>query len=563
MPPPHTHAELEAFARRYAEVLTAGATGTRGDSVRARMAGDETPTALQAIAAERGVTTRAILDLRRKAAAAGFAHHWEKVMPQRERLKLRPVKAEAKRRRVVIFTAAQDETAIHEGFWANLTAYAAHRGAQIMVGGFTYQKGLFEDHSVRAGVYDARIVPMLHPAETAIAPGLIWCGQANILPTAKQPLTSWRTRGGLSSVLLPHAKIALETVPVMPGTPPKIAATTGVCTVANYVRRNAGMVAEWHHTIGCAVVEIDAGGGWWLRTISAEPDGSFQDLDIRVADGKVSAGHRVEAITWGDIHHEILSPAMSAMGWGILPDGTRAAGAFAGKACMIEALRPRWQFLHDLIDFSARNHHNRADPVFLAARHGRNDSIGAELDAVAAWLQRAQRDFCQTVIVQSNHDNALGRWLRSRDGMTDPANSPLWHELNAALHAAACKGQHLDPFEHALRTRLPRSKFRFVRAGDSLTICEPHAPIECGLHGHAGPSGSRGSAAAFAAIAPRVNAGHTHRPCIREGYYSSGMLGNLRPAYVDGPTAWAHADIVTMKSGKRQIVIRNEKGWRG
>src|ERR1700676_3224989 len=45
-----------------------------------------------------------------------------------------------------LLTTCQNDTPVHAGFWKNLTAYAEHLGAEILVGPFTYQLGTFTDH---------------------------------------------------------------------------------------------------------------------------------------------------------------------------------------------------------------------------------------------------------------------------------------------------------------------------------------------------------------------------------------------------------------------------------
>jgi hypothetical protein len=172
-----------------------------------------------------------------------------------------------------LLTAAQDETPVHEGFWTNLNAYADHLGAEIMVGGFTYQKGLFEDHSVAAGRFNSRVAQFLRPEVVELGPRIVWYGAANILPTAVDPLSGWETQTKDKWAVFPHAKIALRSVPVMPGAPGKQIMTTGVVTTENYVQRNAGQKASFHHTIGATVVEVTPSGPHFCRQISANKDG--------------------------------------------------------------------------------------------------------------------------------------------------------------------------------------------------------------------------------------------------------------------------------------------------
>lgn len=461
--------------------------------------------------------------------------------------------------RVYLCTAAQDSTPHHDGFWRNLLAYAAFRDAEVIVGGFTYQKGLFQDHAVVANVYDRAISPYLKPEKIELAPGLVWCGHANILPTAAKPTTGWDTLTGDKWGLIPHAKIRLDSIPVMPGSAPKQVITTGVVTIPNYVQRAAGQKADFHHTIGASIVEVDPDGKFWVRQISATKDGSFQDLDIMVADEKVSTGNRVEAITWGDIHHEKLDPDVAKWAWGM--------GEAPGPI-MLDTLRPRFQFFHDLSDFTPRNHHNRHDPHFRAKMLAAGtDNVEAALRGCAGFITATQREWSQSVVIESNHDTAFARWLQSGDGRDDAENAYFWHRWNANWHDSIKAGEEgYNVFDAALRT-LGTDSLRdvvFVPEGQSFTICQAYTPIECGLHGHNGPNGSRGSIQAFARIAPKANIGHGHTPGVVEGAYMAGISGRLDQGYnVNGPTSWAHADIITYPTGKRTIVTKIDGRWRG
>ena len=59
-------------------------------------------------------------------------------------------------------------------------------------------------------------------------------------------------------VVFPHAKLAYETVPQMPGAYVPSAMTTGACTVPNYIAKKAGLKAQFHHVLGATIVEADA-----------------------------------------------------------------------------------------------------------------------------------------------------------------------------------------------------------------------------------------------------------------------------------------------------------------
>ncbi|MFH1554301.1 MAG: helix-turn-helix domain-containing protein [Pseudomonadota bacterium] len=462
-----------------------------------------------------------------------------------------------------LLTAAQDDTPIHEGFWGNLKAYADFLGAEIMVGGYTYQKGLFEDHSVAAGRFDQRIAPYLRPEVVDLGPRIVWYGKANILPTATDPLSGWETATREKWAVFPHAKIALRCVPVMPGAPGKQIMTTGVVTQPNYVQRNSGQKASFHHTIGATIVEVTPAGRHFCRQIVAVADGSFQDLDYCVHAGKVTTGNEVEAITWGDIHYEFLDPDVARGSWGFNVN----TGLCDIEGSMLDVLRPRHGFVHDSFNFTARSHHTKNDPHERVKRiaEGR-DAVEPEIAQTARFLAAIRRPWCTTVHVDSNHNQHLHKWLKDESAFRDPVNAAYWCELNAAaLRAAEAGNSDFLIHEHALRAAMPDNLrgITFLRAGQSYQVCQATSPVECGLHADIGPNGAKGSAPAFARIVERANGAHLHYAVIRESYFGAGTSSLMNMVYnTKGPGSWSQSHTLTYPSSKRTIITLNGPEWR-
>lgn len=477
------------------------------------------------------------------------------------------VEPQVAKTRVVILTAAQDETPLFEGALQNLKAYAAHRGGEVFIGGFTYQKGLFEDHSVRHGIFHQAVVPLLKPEVVELSPRLVWYGRANILPTAVDPLTGWDTNTRDAWAVFPHAKIALKSIPVVVGRPGKQIMTTGVITRPNYVQRNAGQKAEFHHTPGATIAEIKPDGTFFLRQLGMLRDGSFQDLNVLVKDGEILPGPQIEAITWGDIHFEVLDQDVADTCWGF----DIALGACVDTG-MVDDLKPKYQFFHDTYDFKARSHHTRNDPHERAMRlQEGEDNVEDMFYRTARFLDATRRPGTTSVLIGANHDAGhLDKWLKDPAGHFDGVNSLVWHDLNSAWLRAIRDGEgsKFAAYEHGLKTLGRRSghtldDMSMLQRGASYLICQDTAPIECGLHGDAGPGGAKGSPTGFAKIVERVNLAHSHAPCIREAAYYAGTSSRLiLPYMTKGPTNWAHSEIVTYSSGKRCIVTLSNGAYR-
>ena len=478
------------------------------------------------------------------------------IKSRRERLSLtvRPLT------RRFLLTAAQDETPVVEPFWKNLHAYARFIGAEVIVGGFTYQKGLFEDHAVRTGYFAEAVRPFLRHDRVTLSPDIVFCAEMNTLPTAVKPLSGLHTYTQGRWGVFPHAKVQLVSVPTHVSRHPAMLMTTGACTQKNYVAKKAGYVAAFHHVVGATIVEIDGDGLVFCRQICAADDGSFQDLDIRVKGGEVSRGNRIEALTNGDIHVEKIDSDVARCIWGLDTDKMVVDGSG-----LIDDLRPRFQFIHDLLDFTARNHHRKGDHLFRFTMHITGQAaIDGALRRASRFLRASQRDFCQTVCVPSNHNDAFPRWLREADPRQDEVNARLWFQANDALYAAV---ERADPAFDVFRWAVSRHDpdgleyVAFPPRDASFLICQDSGGIENIYHGDKGPNGVRGTPEAMRAVAIRMNTAHTHSAGIIDGVYTAGLCGNLDQGYnFDSPSSWTHSQIITYPNSRRTIVtIRNGK----
>lgn len=470
------------------------------------------------------------------------------------------VREQSKARRWLL-TAAQDDTEVHSGFWANLMAYADAIGAEVMVGGFTYQKGLFEDHASRSAVFAAAVQPFLQHENVDCGP-LLFAAKMNILPTAVRPLSGLDTYSRGRWAVFPHAKTQMVSVPTLPGGRAAQVMTTGACTVANYIEKKAGLKAEFHHTIGATIVEVDECDRIWCRQIGASEDGSFQDLDAVVTGGVVTRGHRVEALTAGDLHIEKADPQVFLSSFGYCIERE----AVVTQDSLLHTLRPRHVAWHDILDMMARNHHRRGDHHFAFRMiAGGTDRVEDATRAVSRFLRGTAADWFTSVVVASNHNDALQRWLREADPRADAMNARYWCELNAELYRQIEAGKpEFDVFRWAIgRHDADRlSDIAFVPRNGSYLVCQAQGGIEIGMHGDEGPNGARGSALALTRVATRMNIGHAHSPSILDGVYTAGLSGLMDQSYNSGPSSWAHTHIVTYPNGKRTLVTLWDGKWR-
>lgn len=450
-----------------------------------------------------------------------------------------------------IITSAQNNTYVHRQFLESLETMADRIGARIIVGTFSYNLNGFQNLQKSEGEWFDPLIQKYTLDEPAVlADGLAWCGELNILPTAVNPLSGLHSYTKGASGIVPHAKMQLESLPTHKSEAARMMYTTGAVTKRNYIQKKAGQKASFHHVFGALLVEVDEAGDWFVRQLVAESDtGRFQDLDTIYTPYGYYENQHVEAINWGDLHSEKKNIEVYKT-------------SFVNEDSMLNALKPKYQFVHDVLDFRARNHHNIKDPYFVFRNYmNQTDSVKDNVMDVIQTLRWMNRDWCQTVVVESNHDLALKRWLKESDYKTDPVNAIFYLECQLAMYTAIGNGvNNFSIFEHAVKKESPElSEVVFLKTDQSFEICGPDG-IECGQHGHLGINGSRGNIQAYQKLGTRYNIGHSHSATIKDGVYQAGVSGDLDMEYNMGGSSWSHSHIVTYPNGKRTIVtLKNGK----
>lgn len=493
-----------------------------------------------------GITRSKLHRRLRKAERWGMTAHGEIVATTARRLEARPGKVSR-----YLLTCAQSNTKVHPKFWANLEALAAHYDAEIMVARVRYNHSeaqVAQEKTNRAAEtelwYASQVEPYLADERVEICPGLIWAGDMNIIPTATSPLSGLDSFTGTASCVFPHPQISLKSVATAPGTDAKINYTTGAVTLKNYIKRKAGLKAEFHHAFGALIVEVDQAGDFFPRQINATDSGEIFDLDVRVDGGQVTTGNPIKVFTPGDIHGTKLDPEVAALVWG--PGG------------MVDTLRPAVQVLHDVLNFGPRSHHNTFFDL-VAAHYGEGDSVEAEVLATVGILNGLTRPWLETYVAKANHDEHLEKWIETADFRRDPVNAAFYLSAASAKVEAIKRGDTaFDLVAHVMANAGLDPSFRFLSRDDCLEI----AGVRHDQHGDLGPNGSRGSAANIARTGEKANVGHSHSAQIFHGCYQAGTFSILKMGYTRGPSSWSHSAILTLPNGKRQMITLRNGKWR-
>ncbi len=479
---------------------------------------------------------------------------------------LRVARVPDARNRRYLFTGAQNDALVHEGFWENLLAFALAIEAEIVVGPWTYETNWWDENSASSRVYSDLIKDYLCFGQMEIGDEFMFCGEMNALPTATRPISDLTAYSRGKWAVYPHASVQMLSVPNIDPTKSAFQImTTGAVTLPQVIPRKMGIKAIEKHVLGATLVEFDEEGDLFCRQIIATKDGAFQDLDMQVANGQVSTGHSVRALTVADIHIAKLNRknALATLGYDYTTGDTQ-------DGSILEELKPDYLILHDLHDHEARNHHMKDDQGHnyeMAIRD--RDNVFAEI-ARASKLVVDLAPRCKTiVVVESNHDLALERYVKEARYRNDGANFKFGLLMDLALaEAIEIRSRAIDsevsyaPFsllEWAMRQQRGAEMGHVVWAYDSTSFMVDE--VQVGFHGFRGTNGAKGTVAGFARLGRDITIGDKHSPSILNGVYGAGVM-QLQHGYNKGPSGWATSHVVQYPNGKRSIITLRGGKWR-
>jgi hypothetical protein len=206
-----------------------------------------------------------------------------------------------------------------------------------------------------------------------------------------------------------------------------------------------------------------------------------------------------------------------------------------------------------VFDGQSISHHEMKDPIlqFGKDKLGLND-LGKEINNMMDGLSVFEK-FENVVIVRSNHDDFLDRWVKNEDWKRQPThkNSRLYMQYTDLLLEQAEK----DPYNvKGVIPCLINKKFpKFITLGRSASY-KVHGGWELGQHGDVGANGSRGSLLQFRKLNTKIIVGHYHSPGRKDGALAVGTSTKMRVGYNIGPSSWLQSHVIIHKDGRAQHI---------
>ena len=426
----------------------------------------------------------------------------------------------AKAKRFVI-TSATNNSALNERFFDAIEEFSLDKGAQIFVIPIKYRHNTLikrNDYS-----WPERIYPYAVTSDIILNKSLV-VSSLNLVATAANPLSGLQENSGARSAIYGHTQVALQSIATPGNDDPKLIMTTGSCTAAKYTKTKQGGKARFHHSFSATYVQI-IGGKYIATQIHWDGKGFYFLSDYYTPSGRQD-GQRAAALVQGD-SHAVYS----------------VKSILDARQRLVDVTDPEALVWHDLHDHKYQSHHNtRFDKISLALKG--EFLVEKELEKSLELVN----DFGKgrlNLIVGSNHNDALDKWLDRFNPDHDPHNAVFAWELGAAK----LRSGH-DAFRTWIEDKL-KVKTKFLSRNKAHKI----KGVDVSQHGDIGQNGARGSAASFARLSAKTVIGHSHSAGIVKGCYQVGVSTKAME-YAKGYSSWLICDCLIYVNGKRALMYQ-------
>lgn len=440
-----------------------------------------------------------------------------------------------KKHKKFIVTTAVVEKEVHQGFLGALKNYCKRNNAMLLIlpcadvasrnkGSewaldpiLRHENVVYNDLALNSNLFVSSI--KLSAKHINPLTGLSRIGQRNgsfVYASPKQALEFVATK----AKSIPHALMT-------PG-----AITLGDYSTDKYMSERTSYIAGIDHIMGAIVIEVADDRLFHFRQVQADKKGSFIDLGTEYSANGSTKQIIPEAFILGDYH-----------------SGETDLQAKQAWKEVAKLVKPKNLVLHDLYDGKSISHHDLNKPGKRAAKamlnqlslEGEIKGMCSDLNDLLTWVKG------DLVIVKSNHDEVLERYLNEGRYVQDPHNHYL------SLKLAQKQLEQIDPLKYAAEELFgvsDKSRLKWLLRDEEYRI----AHIECGAHGDKGANGAKGSLLSLEKAYGTCVIGHAHTAAILRGVYRVGTSSKMELDYNSGPSSWTHTSCLVYPNGSRQLI---------
>ena len=430
-----------------------------------------------------------------------------------------------------VITSAQANVDINIQFLKTLENYCAFNGAQLLI--------LPTSHETSITTYPKEIEKYLVDNNFSLNKNVKVLGSIKINSTALNPLSGLGSLSKGSSIVIGHPQLQMMTLPVQSDDSPIIMTTTGTLSINKFSDSKAGYRAGFNSIHSATIVELD-GDMFHIRQLEFDNIGVYDFENYYTTSTIVCDGSSVEAIVTGDEHVTFADEVVKEVTYGV--NG------------IVDTLKPKYIVRHDIFDAHSISHHHRNNALMSHKKMSNNSNdVQKEIVKTIQHIIDTTPSKCINVLVASNHNEHLNRWLAETDIKLEPWNALAYHYLMfLTLSHIEATDEIPDVFRLYTEDTFVDNEcmVKFLNRSESFKI----KGIEIALHGDKGSNGARGTRSQFAMLPAKTIIGHGHSPGITQNCYQTGTSSLLKLEYNQGLSGWVQSHVLIYKNGTRQII---------
>ena len=368
-------------------------------------------------------------------------------------------------------------------------------------------------------------------------------GSLKLSATLENPLSGLDPMTKGDTLVIGHPQVQLKTLPRFNDTYPPILTTTGTISIEPYSTTKPGIKAIFNHSYSALVVEFDeVKGDKFVHVRHLNFDNklkSFYDLDKLYDKNGSYKTNVIQTLITGDEH-------------AIFTDESVKKATYTNKDSIVSLLKPEYIIRHDVLDCHSISHHDKKNFFRRYKKHHEQKHfIENELDMTVEYLNETTPEYSTSIIIASNHNEHLERWLNECDPKEEPWNAKIYHKIMYEILLRIENREEYDPFAIYAENKI-KENIQFFSRSNNLIIDD----ILLSAHGDMGANGSRGSRDQFSLLPEKTIIGHSHSPGIEKGCYQVGTSSKLRLDYnIGSPSSWHHCHCIVYPNGKRQLLF--------
>lgn len=437
-----------------------------------------------------------------------------------------------------LITTAVAEAEAHQGFLNAMNVYSETNDAQVVIMPCESITNSFENRTATFDKVFSAEKYMFVTEDTPLNDNISLC---SIQVSAKQikPITGMLRIGSREgSYVFASPKQFLEYIPSGNSRDKNYSIMTpGACTLPKYytekfVSKRLSYIADYDHTMGAIIVEIENDTIFHFRQIQCDENGAFIDLGkMYCPDGSIRPVST--NIVFGDIHaFNSDSNAINQM-----------IDFIVEREIDVDSV-----YLHDVFDGYSISHHVK-DIAEMQRRSSLDmQKLDVELSETFDLIELIDDTLTpnNVNIVKSNHDEFLTRYLASGRFVEDPDNHYL------ALQIATAQFEDDDVLKRGFEVvgKIPPNHWKFLDRESSSMV----GGVECGSHGDLGLNGAKASLNSLEKIYGDCVVGHAHSAAIQRGVFRVGTMTVLDMGYNRGPSSWTQTNCLIYGNGQRQLI---------